>query len=317
MLRHLTGALAKNSRAGVALDGATAALARVRRQNDGPPNLAIRMLEADGDWLGGTARYADDLDLKQTPASCVLSENAYQLQPLEMPKVPKDELLSAIRWRLKDLIDFPLEEAVVELLEMPPHSNPGAPHTGYAVVTQRDVVMRQIESMRRTDLNMDVIDIPELCVRNVAVLLPQDEYGVAFLHFTEDCGYLTITRQGVLHLTRHLDTGRRKIADVASDDFMLQELISGIALEVQRSLDYYESHYDCRPITEIALGPGANLDALPGGLAQNLGVSVQTVDFEDLFCLEDQVASDLQGNCLLAVGAALRTDATTAAALQS
>ncbi len=309
MLRHFKGTLAKNTRAAVALDGANAGLARVRHRDQAPPSLAIRELQADVDWPEDAARHADDLDLQRTPTSCVLSRGAYQLQLVEMPNVPRDELLAAVRWRLKDLLDFPLDEAVIELLEMPPHSNPGAPPTAYAVVTRRAEVMQQIERMKRAELNMDVIDIPELCVRNIAVMLPQDKDGVAFLHFTEDCGYLTITRQGVLHLTRHLDTGRRALADAISDDLVLQELISGIALEVQRSLDYYESHYDCRPVTQIVLGPGADLDALPPGLARDLGLSVELFELQDLFSLEDNVPGDLQGSSLLAVGAAMRGDA--------
>jgi len=311
MLRQLKGALTMNTRAGIALDGARAGLARVRRLNDGRLSLAVRVLAADsgaGDWPDRAASHADDMNLRQTPVSTVLGAHAYQLQLLEMPNVPADELLAAVRWRLKDLIDFPVEEAVVELLEMPPHSNPGAPHTAYAVVTRRAEVLQQVEFMEQADLRMDVIDIPELCVRNIAVLLPQDADGVAFLHFTEDCGYLTITRKGVLHLTRHLDTGRRALAAVASDDFTLQELIGGIALEIQRSLDYYESHYDCRPVTQIALGPGAGLDTLPAALTEHLGVTVRSIDLQDLFSLEDEISPEEQGGCLLAVGAALRAD---------
>jgi MSHA biogenesis protein MshI len=311
MLRRLKRALAKNTRAGIALDGARTGLARVRRLDGGRLSLAVRVLTTDSAadaWPDHAASHAGDLKLQQTPVSTVLDAKAYQLQLLEMPNVPADELLAAVRWRLKDLIDFPVEEAVVELLEMPPHSNPGAPHTAYAVVTRRAEVLQQIELMKQADLRMDVIDIPELCVRNIAVLLPEDADGVAFLHFTEDCGYLTITRKGVLHLTRHLDTGKRALAAAAADDFTLQELVGGIALEIQRSLDYYESHYDCRPVTHIALGPGAGLDALPATLTEHLGVTVQGIDLQDLFSLEDEISAEEQGGCLLAVGAALRTD---------
>jgi MSHA biogenesis protein MshI len=309
MLRHLTRALAKDTRAGVAWDGATAGLARIRRLDDGRLSLAVRVLPVEGpdqDWTNRAAAYADDLNLQRTPVSAVLDRNTYQLQLVEMPNVPADELVSAVRWRLKDLIDFPVEEAVVELLEMPPHANPGAPHTAYAVVTQRAEVLRQVDAMQQADLMMDVIDIPELCVRNIAVLLRQDVDGVAFLHFAEECGYLTITRKGVLHLTRHLDTGRRAIEAALSDDFTLQELVGGIALEVQRSLDYYESHYDCRPVTQIALGPGAGLDALPAAMTEHLGLAVEMVTFEDLFSLENEISAERQGISLLAVGAALR-----------
>lgn len=311
MLRGFTGVLAKNTRAGIALDGARAGLARVQKLDSGRLSLAVRVIEADdkdGGWPDNAALCAGDMDLGRTPVSTVLGANAYQLQLLEMPNVPADELLAAVRWRLKDLIDFPVEEAVVEVLEMPPHANPGAPHTAYAVVTRRTEVLQQIELMERADLRMDVIDIPELCIRNVAVLLPQDADGVAFLHFTDDCGFLTITRKGVLHLTRRLDTGRRALAAAAGDELTQQDLIGGIALDVQRSLDYYESHYDCRPVTQIALGPGDGLDALPGALMEHLGLAVEQIDFENLFSLEEEISSDDQGGSLLAVGAALRMD---------
>ncbi len=311
MLRQFSRVLAKNTRGGIALDGARAGLARVQNSDGGRPKLAVRVVETDGpdtDWTDRTASCAGDLNLDRTPVSAVLGADAYQLQLLEMPNVPADELLAAVRWRLKDLINFPFEEAVIELLEMPPHANPGAPQTGYAVVTRRTEVLEQIELMKRADLRMDVIDIPELCLRNIAVRLPQDAEGVAFLHFTEDCGYLTITRNGVLHLTRRLDTGRRALEAAASDDFAMQDLVGGIALDVQRSLDYYESHYDCRPVRQIVLGPGAGLDALPAGLTEHLGLSVEWIVFEQLFKLDDEISPEEQGGCLIAVGAALRQE---------
>jgi MSHA biogenesis protein MshI len=311
MLQQFKRVLAGNARAGVALDGARAGLARVRRLDDGRLSLALRVLTTeggDGAWPDRAASHIAGMDLDRTPVSTVLAADAYQLQLVEMPNVPADELLSAVRWRLKDLIDFPIDEAVVELLEMPRHANPGNAPIAYAVVTRRAEVLQQIERMKQADLRMDVIDIPELCIRNIAVLLPQDAYGVAFLHFTEDCGYLTITRKGVLHMTRRLDTGRHALAAASGDDFTVQERIAGIALEVQRSLDYYESHYDCRPVTEITLGPGAGLDALPAALTEHLGLTVNQIKLDDLFSLEDDISTDEQGGCLLAVGAALRSD---------
>jgi len=312
MLRQFKGAIAGNTRAGVALDGARAGLARLRRLDNGRMSLAMRVLAAadgHGGWPNRAASQLTEMNLSHTPVSTVLQADAYQLQLVEMPNVPADELLAAVRWRLKDLIDYPVDEAVVELLELPRHANPGSAPIAYAVVTRRANVLQQIDLMQQANLQLDVIDIPELCIRNIAVLLPQDTHGVAFLHFTEECGYLTITRKGVLHLTRRLDTGRRELLAL-NDDFSLQERIAGISLEVQRSLDYYESHYDCRPVTEIVLGPGADLDALPVALTEHLGLTVNQIDLGDLFRLENDVSAEEQGNCLLAIGAALRTDSS-------
>ncbi|MDH3804051.1 MAG: hypothetical protein OEU90_01135 [Gammaproteobacteria bacterium] len=314
MLRPFKRAFDPNVRAGVALDGAHAGLARVRRLNDGSLSLAVRVLEtADNDdaWADRAASQVPGMDLGQTPVSTVLSADAYQLQLVEIPNVPEDEQLAAVRWRIKDLIDFPLDDAVVEMFEMPRQANPGNTPIAYAVVTKHTEILQQIDLMKRADLQLDAIDIPEMCMRNIAVMLPQDEDGVAFLHFTDDCGYLTITRQGVLHLIRRLKTGRRALAAAADDQFTLQERTAGISLEVQRSLDYYESHYDCRPITEIILGPGADLEALPAALTEHLGLTVNRITLDDLFHLEDDIAPAEQGGCLLAVGAALRAETHT------
>jgi len=308
MLRQFKKALARNTRVGVAVDGTHCGVARVRRTNDGALSLAIRVLESgDSNWPDHAASPIADMQLEGVPASAVLGANAYQLQLVEMPNVPADEMLAAVRWRIKDLIDYPVDEAVVEILEMPRHANPGHAPIAYAVVTRRANVQQQIDLMKQTDLHLDVIDIPELCIRNIAVMLPHDAAGAAFLHFAEDCGYLTITREGVLYLTRHLETGRRALAAASSDAFALQERIAGIALELQRSLDYYESHYDCRPVTEVTLGPGADLDGLPDALSEHLGLTVKQIDLNALFKLEDATSPGDQGNSLLAIGAALRS----------
>lgn len=312
MLRPFKRGLAKRVRVGIAIDGARAGLARVRRLDDGALSVSARVFDTGKDaqgWPERIASQAAKMSLERTPTSAVLAADAYQLQLVEMPNVPADEMLAAVRWRIKDLIDYPVEEAVVELFEMPPHANPGNAPIAYAVVTRKSEVLQQVERMRHAELQMDVIDIPELCIRNLASLLPQDEHGVALLHFTEECGYLTVTRRGVLHMMRRLDSGRNVFTDAAGDDFALQEHISGIALEIQRSLDYYESHYDCRPVGDVILGPGVDSRLLSTALAEHLGLAVSPLVFEEMFEMEEAVSLEEQGSCLLAIGAALRTDA--------
>jgi len=179
----------------------------------------------------------------------------------------------------------------------------------HAVTTRRENVIEQIDLMERANLPMKAIDIPELCIRNFAVHLPQDEDGVAFLHLAAECGYLTITRQGVLHLIRRIETGTDALRAAAADLVRSLERASGISLEVQRSLDYYESHYDYRPIGELVLGPGAGIDSLVDSLKDQLGLKVSRVNLGDLFSLEKDLSSDQQSECLLAVGAALGAEA--------
>lgn len=307
MLRPFKEALSGNERAGVSLDTGYAAIARVRRQSGGPYWLEARVVTTSPSAKDWPQQVLASMNLGRAPVSTVLSGDAYQLQLVEKPNVPDDELQEAVRWRLQQLLDYPVEEAVVQVFEMPPHANAASPAVAYAVVSPKTEILGEIERMKRADLRMDVIDIPELCVRNVAVCLPQDDDGVAFLHFTDDAGYLTITRRGVLHLLRRIETNRRDFVDDDGDTFAHQERVSSICLEVQRSLDYYESHYDCQPVSELVIGPGAGLNALITAMQEQLGINVSGLDFNDLFDLEGELSIEEQGDCLLAIGAALRS----------
>ncbi len=311
MLRPFKRALDKKTRAGVARDGARLGLAKIRRRDDGTLGLQARVIAAadnNNDWTEHAAAEAEAMAIGRAPVSTVLSADAYQLQLVEMPNVPADEALAAVRWRVKDLIDYPLDEAVVEMFEMPRHANAGSAATAYAVVTRSAEVLRQIETMQRAELQMDVIDIPELCLRNIAARLPQDEEGVAFLHFADDCGYLTVTRRGVLHIVRRIDHGRRSLEEAETDSLMLADRIAGVSLEVQRSLDYYESHYDCRPVAELVLGPGAWPDGFAEALMEHLGISISQLALDALFTMDSELPAEEQADCLLAVGAALRSE---------
>lgn len=242
--------------------------------------------------------------LRKVPSATVLPTSAYSLQLVEAPNVPKEEMGEAVRWKIQHLIEFPIEEAVIETFELPPPANPGAKSMIYAVVARRSEIEAHIDAVRAANLKIDVIDIPELCMRNIAVRLPQDAHGVAFLHFSDEFGYLTITRGGVLYMIRRIEMQREALAQ------RLQE----VALEIQRSLDYYESTYDCRPVDELVLSPGGEAESIAPSLAQNLGIAVSQLDLASLFTLEPELSPQAQRNCLMAIGAALREDRGVAGA---
>src|SRR6185503_2718215 len=111
------------------------------------------------------------------------------------------------------------------------------------------------------------IDIPELCLRNVTALMPQDDKGVALLALNDNYAQLVTTRKGVLYLTR-------RIAEVEP---------GALALELQRSLDYYESHYDQTPIGELVIAPGGErAERLAAELRNEVSLRVSVLDVREL-----------------------------------
>lgn len=310
MFQGFGGTSSAYTRAALTINGQRAALVRVSDSAAARPVLEAHVFDVLTD-AGGEPDFAtsgiDVKALQKLPVSTVLPGGSYQLMLEELPNAPRDELKKALGWRIRDRIDTPIDEAIIELLHMPAQARGGQKPSAYAAVTNQAVVESLVAKVKRAGLKPDAIDLPELCMRNIAVRLPQDSRGVAFLHFTETCGLLTITRGGVLYLIRRIDIGQVALDETPGTQSR-EALIPAICLELQRSLDYYETHYDCRPVTDLVMGPGSGIGALQNALREQLGLEVSTLDLADLFDIGQPLSADTQHECLLAVGAALRSE---------
>lgn len=310
MFQGLRKAKTARGRAAITWHGDRAALARVSHRDAEKPHIAAALHHVDrriggsnvfsGVELGGEA-------LGRTPVSTVLADGSYQMLLEELPNAPRNEMREAVGWRIRDRIDVPLEDAVIELLEMPTLARAAKAASAYAIIARRDDVQDQIAKVKTAGLALDAIDVPELCMRNIATRLPQDAEGVAFLHFLDDCGLLTITRQGVLYLVRRIEIGTLQM-DMSETAQLHQGLIPSICLELQRSLDYYETHFDLPSINSLVLAPGSDFAKLQAGIQEQLGLRVSQLNLADLFELESELDENTQRDCLLAVGASLRND---------
>lgn len=240
---------------------------------------------------------------RKLPTVSVLPSGAYHMLLVEAPDVPQDELRAAVRWRIKDLIDFHVDDAVIDVFQMPHQGRGGPNRMMYAIAARAEGVRAQVDAAESAGLDLEVIDILELSLRNIATLLEEESRGVAFFYFGETSGVLLLVRQGVLYLTRRLDTGVRTLEEAQG---LHSEMVAGLALEARRSLDYFESHYEQSSIPVLytsGLNP-SDQDLL----GQDLGISVRNVELETLFDCDVALDDELQRRCLPAVGAALRRD---------
>jgi MSHA biogenesis protein MshI len=249
------------------------------------------------------ARIASRIGTRGTPTVAVLDPGAYSLLLVEAPDVPADELRAAVRWRITDLIDYHADDAVIDVFEMPPHARGGKSRMMYAVTARAEAVRREVESAEGAGLELDVVDIPELGLRNVAARLEDRERGAAQLYVGAKRSTLLLVRQGLLYLARHIDTGS---AALAAADGIRDKLLAGLALEVRRSLDYFESHYEQTSIP--ALHASGLEDEDRERLAAELTIDVHALDVAAILETTEPLTPELQRRCLPAIGAALRHD---------
>ncbi len=310
---------------GVSVTDEGIALAHVRREAGGPP----RLLHAEFQPLGPDEQAAEvlhtrlrQLDLEDVPAATALSPGEFTLQMVPAPEVPPEERRQAVRWRLRDSLPYDVEEAVVDVFEIPSEALRSATPMLYAVIAPRWAVQARIDLLEDAGANLQYIDIPEMAQRNITALLPEDAKGLAGLSFSRETGLLTLTRQAALYLARELEQGEQILIPLPErlegtsgltlegPDPELQRAYDSIVLEVQRSLDYYESHFTLPPIQRLAAG--GRFREMPGlaeALENQLGLGLVEIDFNALLASESPLDASLQARCHLAIGLALRDEA--------
>ena len=249
-------------------------------------------------------RLAAEFDLKHARCTTLLDESEYTLLLTEAPDVRPDELKSALRWRVKGLIDFHINDATLDAFEIP-SGDGGKLREMYVIAARNEAIRRRADALQTAGINLEIIDIPEMAQRNLAALLPQDAQGVAMLSFGHRGGLLTLSRQGDLYLSRNLDVGLDQLRQGESASGYYDRVV----LEVQRSLDYYESHFRQTPVQHLVLVPPAGqVPGLLEHLRSNLGVTLSAMNLSDLMDIGEVASSNLEGECLFALGAALRRE---------
>lgn len=302
-------------------------LARVvATASDAPPSLELCRFVPNEDLAARPALLAqlrEELQLNQSRCISLAENDSFTLLLVEAPEVETAELKSALRWRIKDLIDFDVDDAVIDAFDIPGQGERGRQKLMYVVAARRAAVQAHISQIEQEGIDLSVIDIPELAMRNIANLLPEDEGGVAMLYLSREGGLLTMTRQKNLYLARRLDLGLSQLTAFSSkepegeDEFVLDEnetlsaplqrALDNIVLEVQRSLDYYESHFALPQVAGLVIAPLE--EPIPGMLhyiSNNLGVPVRMLDLNALLQCDHILSDELQSQCLLPIGAALR-----------
>jgi len=118
-----------------------------------------------------------------------------------------------------------------------------------------------------------------------------------------------ITRQGIMYLTRRIDTSRGGFNPHAPQRGEQSIDAAALALELQRSLDYYESHYDQTPIGDLVIAPATEqAQKLAADLKNETSLRIAVLDARELFNVYKPGELVTDWPCLMALGAALRND---------
>ncbi len=272
-----------------------------------PEILLCESFRKEGSDVDMLKRLRKELSLDRYQCITVLKTSQYQMFTVDAPNVPAAEAKNAVRWSLKDMIDYPVETAMIDSVNVPGGDKAGRAAQMLAVAARNDAIATTVKPFNEADIDLEVIDIPELAQRNVAKLLEEEGRCLAMLCFDDAGALLTFTSGGELYQARQIEVS-------------LQDFVSGtdiearydrVALELQRSLDNFDRQFRSVAVSRLMVSQVPDSARLVEYLSANLTVPVslldleQVVDFPGVPELRDPLR---QSQCLQMIGAAMREE---------
>lgn len=253
-------------------------------------------------------RIAKEKRLDRYRRAVLLRPGEYQLVMVDAPAVPADEIKGAVRWSLKDMLDYPVENATLDVLDIPPQETAGARgHSMLAVAVRNELIEERMKRFEKARIPLDVIDIPETAQRNIAALYQVAKRGTALLFLDRESGLLTINHEADLYLARRMDIGFAQITKYAPEN--RREVFERIQVELQRTFDHFDRQH-ALTVAKLLLGPEPEETGLEAFLRANLDVAIERVNLAERMEVSGGAALDAPAQWRLfhLVGAALRDE---------
>lgn len=292
-------------RHGVALAWDGQALAYVQARQQGAQQFQVQrfgVLRADEAEAEDFARRLAGLGLKGQVALGMLRPGQYQMLQIEAPAVPPEELRTAARWQIRDMVSQHVDDLTLDVLKV---GDERVRATGslFVVAAPNAEIRALMQTAQALRCEIDVIDIQDLAQRNLQSALAHrlgitDRAHAAIVMASDSQALLTICAYDELFYSRRIDLGEGFLqaawgSDAAPADAGGDLTLSApgqeadraqrLVVEIQRSLDLWDRTWPMLVLDRILVQAGDRTAELARWLGQELGQAVLPLDVAPLF----------------------------------
>ena len=225
-----------------------------------------------------------------------------QLTLLPHPTVPDAELAEAARWQLQDALDYPPEEAVLDVLRLCEDEPPARQQI--AVFSVRRSELDQLTApFGDHKIKLEGVDVADCAQRNLTGLHAAHGRPLAMLSWREDSILFSVSRASEVLLSRSFDASK-----LGADAADVSALAERVGLQLQRMLDALERRASTSSPAQILVldHPGAPA-ALLNQTAELTGLRVMPLELAALMnSVAAELPAELSADFLHLLGAALR-----------
>lgn len=262
----------------------------------------------------GLAEWLREEQLTELPVIACLDVGKYDLHLIEAPPVPEEELSDALGFRIAELTGGSAEGKILQAFPLPGDIYQGRMSMAYAAITDHDYINELVGFCRDNGLQLKHISINELSVLNLLAHTEQPN-NVAVLRLEAHSGIVYIYRNGAFYFARQISLGTEDLnqpKDTESSDgsgFTIAPVnnrLDVLALELQRSMDYFESQLGLGAVDQLwVMRPDyTDITETLLDLEEYLNTPVGALSLESHFNRQDE-EQPLTASLAMALGGAL------------
>ena len=187
-------------------------LCYVRARSTADDKFEIRQLGVERQGTDSTELFLQRLQalgMKGIEATVMLRPEQYQLLQIDTPPVAPEELRSAARYQIREMLDVHIDDVTLDVMKVGDGQQKGTEHL-FVVAATNAVIRQALELGNSLNWKISVIDIQETAQRNLQTMLGRHTGTVpraqAALVLSEgQHALLTISANEELFYTRRLD----------------------------------------------------------------------------------------------------------------
>ncbi len=208
----------------------------------------------------------------------VLNSAQSQIVQVDKPNVPEAEVNAALKWQIKDLVSISPENMVLDYFDGPIKS--GGIEKINVVCSPLNELKKFVAVLNTGSARLESITIEEFAFAN---LLPvQQDASLLVCQQPNEEIILLIVKQGKLYFHRRL-RGFSQLANKTEDELSMT-VIDSLALEIQRSSDFFERQLRQAPIKNIKVLLPIDLEGFfARKLSENTHLPVTLLDLPEAY----------------------------------
>lgn len=214
-------------------------------------------------WSTEFANWVSEQKLTGVPCCVSFTQHAYQLLQLDRPAVDNSEIHAALNWTVKDMLGFDTPMAI-DYFDLP------VPLAGsqklHVVALPQDDVTNVVSACVDAGVRLKQISIQELAH---CELLPQSDEPLISL--TQDVGeeiILNVVVKGNVYISRRLK-GFENLGSFSEQELKMG-VLDTLGIQLQRSMDFFESQLRQAPVRQIYINVNSNHEALIAMLVSDM-----------------------------------------------